>query len=93
MEQTCKRKYDYVAIFHFIVTYKQAHDGNSPALADIMREFGIPSRSVVFHILDCLVTMGLIRKPAPRVKRGLEVIGGKWQWEKIHENAGMRKTV
>ncbi len=77
-----KHKYNRIAVFKFIVAYKMSHDGNSPTLRDIMREFDISSSSVADFIVRDLSAMGLIRLPSDHagrsISRGIEVIGGEW---------------
>ncbi len=82
LSEANKQKYNRMAVFKFIVAYKVAHDGNSPTLRDIMREFEISSSSVANFIVRDLAAMGLIRLPPDcagrKISRGIEVIGGEW---------------
>lgn len=77
-------KHDRAAVLHFIVDYKRAHDGNSPTLREIMAGCGITSKSVASYAVQALAKSGLVRLPAGcrgrGVARGIEVIGGRWQW-------------
>jgi hypothetical protein len=78
-------KYNRMAVFNFIVAHKMSHDGNSPSVRDIMREFEMASSSVAQFVVDDLVRMGRLRKPAPnargrRASRGIEVAGGAWSF-------------
>ncbi len=71
--------YDLDAIFVWIVKFKRAHDGNSPALCDIMEQFGVSSKSVAKDLLDRLERAGRIRRNGGnRAARCIEVVGGRW---------------
>lgn len=73
-----KRIYSLDDIFNFIVTYKRAHDGNSPTVRQIMESCDISSTSVVAYNLARLVVDGRIRITGNRVTRSIEVVGGRW---------------
>ncbi len=71
-------KHSRQAVFDFIVTYKRAHDGNSPTLRQIMNGRRISSTSVVHNILIGLERDGYIRiLPG---SQGIVVIGGAWAY-------------
>ncbi len=79
------RKHSRTAVFNFIVAYKESHDGNSPALRDIMRAFAISSTSEAWRALDDLARMGVLRKRGAneggcRASRSIEVVGGAWSF-------------
>lgn len=71
------RRYDYAAIFQWIIRYKIAHDGNSPSYGDLMRDCHISSRSVVNHILTTMERAHCIKRSGG-AKRGIEIIGAQW---------------
>lgn len=73
------RRYDYAAIYRWLVAYKIQHDGNSPAYSDIMAAFGISSRSVVNAILGVMERGGYIeRTRGARRSRNIEIVGATW---------------
>jgi DNA-binding HxlR family transcriptional regulator len=63
-------------IYRWMVAYKTAHNGNSPAFRDIMRACNLSSQ-VVWLALRELEQMGLIEIHARRA-RSLEIVGGRW---------------
>lgn len=71
------RKYDYMAVLRYIIAYKQAHDGNSPSIREIMRELGIPGTCHMSYILKRLQADGWIYLE-PYNSRSIHVIGGRW---------------
>jgi len=64
-------------IYDFIVSYKIAHNGNSPSIRDIGAAVYINSTSQVRYRLDLLVDAGLIRY-LPDIARSIEIVGGRW---------------
>lgn len=65
------------AIYAYILTYKAAHDGNSPSIRDMMDGLGISSTSVVAHHLRYLSDAGRIHMPYGTT-RNIQVPGGRW---------------
>ncbi len=65
-------------VMAFIVNHKQAHDGNSPSLDEVMAGVGLSSKSVARYHLIKLEQLGLIRMPNKKDARGIQVIGGHW---------------
>lgn len=72
-------KYDPNEIFAWIVAYKKEHNGNSPAVFDIMHGCRVSSKSVVFALLRRLEDAGRIRLGRRcGLARSIEVVGGTW---------------
>ena len=65
-------------MYRWIVEYKAAHNGNSPAFREIMRACHRSSTSVVQMDLRRLALAGLIRYRARR-SRSLEIVGSRWE--------------
>jgi SOS-response transcriptional repressor LexA len=63
-----------------IITYKQANDGVSPALAELAAQFDIAKSQAMEHI-NHLVAGKLLFK-TPGNSRNLAITGGQWQWAK-----------
>lgn len=73
------RKYDRQAVWRFIKRHKREHDGNSPSYRTIGAEFGIPTPSAVYKILDDLAVMGYLKpRKKGRGQEHLETRRGKW---------------
>ncbi len=70
--------------FEFIIDYKTLHDGVSPSMRDIAKQFAI-STSVVSHHLNILEELGLIERPRG-VSRVIRVIGGRWTYSPTELN-------
>ncbi len=64
-------------IFDFLVTYKQAHDGNSPSLREIADACHIVLSGAHYH-LSRLELDNRVRLSGPR-SRTIEIIGATWQ--------------
>lgn len=66
-------------IYIYIVEFKQNHDGNSPAISQIMQAVEINSPSVVRYHLDALERLQLIKRSGnPRDARMISVVGATW---------------
>ena len=76
-----RQTYSLESILNYIVTYKRAHDGNSPAIHDIRTALNISSASVVWNALEALVRSGAIRIGEGQ-SRMIYVVGGKWEYVK-----------
>lgn len=64
-------------IYDFIVQYKQAHDGCSPTIREIMQACDYKTTSAVYYILKRLTVEGLIELD-PRNSRSIRIVGGQW---------------
>ena len=64
-------------IFDFIVQHKEAYDGNSPFIREIMRECDLSTTSLVTYYLKRLQRAGLLELKERRIL----VVGGKWTLE------------
>ena len=73
------KKYDYDAIFDFIVAYKEANDGNSPTIRTLQDRFEISSTSVVAYILKKLEKAGRITLNN-NTGQLINVVGGRWSY-------------
>jgi hypothetical protein len=73
-------------VFAWIVSYKRAHDGNSPTLRELMSGCGLSSLSVTFECLRRLTAAGLIARQITPDKRGLSrsivIVGGCWSYSR-----------
>lgn len=66
-------------VMEFILTYKEAHDGNSPTVREIAAGYGIPSTSNVVWWLRRLEAEGWLRvEETGTSRRRIMVVGGKW---------------
>lgn len=68
------------AMLHYIITYKQEHDGQAPTIRDIMDALGISSTSVVSHHLARLEREGRIERSRAD-SRSIRVRGGRWVYD------------
>lgn len=68
------------AVFYFILKYKEEHDGNSPALRDIVEYTSVKSTSHAVNVLDRLMRKGRL-EVVEGIARGIEVVGGKWRYD------------
>ena len=66
-------------ILDAIITYKQANDGVSPALADLAAQFDI-AKSQAMEQINRLIASKLLSK-TPGKSRNLAVTGGQWHWQ------------
>ena len=66
------------AVYAFIVSYKRAHDGNSPSDREIGDACEISSTSTVDYYLKNLAGMGKIEFASNRKSRRVQVVGGAW---------------
>ena len=57
---TANRKYDYGEVYTWIVDFKRKNNGLAPSFREIQEEFQISSLSVVYYILNVLVSQELI---------------------------------
>lgn len=64
-------------VFAFIVEYKRAHDGLSPATGEIAAACQLHTSSVRYHLTQ-LQLEGRIRV-VPH--RGITIVGSGWGWE------------
>lgn len=62
-------------VMHYIIRYKEVHDGLSPTMREIMVGCGMFSTSHVDYYLQQLEEMDLIKRSG---RRGIQVIGGVW---------------
>lgn len=69
-----------VKIMEFLVSYKIAHDGNSPNCREIMEACGLSSTSVVNYHLDILEQSGSILRTRG-MSRHIMIQGGRWTYE------------
>lgn len=68
-------------VMEFILTYKEAHDGNSPTVREIAAGCGIPSTSNVVWWLRRLEAEGWLRvEETGTSRRRIMVVGGRWQY-------------
>lgn len=74
-----RKKYDYDAVFTFIVNYKRNNDGNSPTIRTLQERFGISSTSVVAYILKKLEKDGKITLNN-NTGQLINVVGGNWTY-------------
>ena len=73
------RIYSLDHVFNWLIEYKRAHDGNSPAMREMMRAFDISNTSVANSILNRLERDGRIRRAGKiGAARSIEVVGGQW---------------
>ena len=63
-------------LMEFIVAYKQANDGLSPTVRDMMDGCNLSSSSLVNHHIEVLVKQGKLRRVG--YHRNLAVVGGRW---------------
>ncbi len=92
MKQTSERVFhDIQKIFLWIVEYKIQHDGNSPALEELMRACGISSRSVALYQLHRLQNAGLICLSGRKQSRSIRVVGGEWRLTEVALVNGVAK--
>lgn len=69
---------NHQAVFDFILKYKQAHDGISPTVREIMEATEYNSTSAVMAALEALRDQGLIKMPIEKRTRQIQVVGGVW---------------
>ena len=82
------RIYSLDHVFNWLVEYKSAHDGNSPAMREMMRAFDISNTSVANNLLNRLVRAGRIRRAGKiGAARSIEVIGGQWTMKQTFDGA------
>lgn len=62
-------------VLDYIVQHKQANDGNSPTIREMMAHFDLPSGGIIYH-LDRLQAKQLIERA--KGGRGIRVVGGRW---------------
>lgn len=74
MDREIKRQ----EVLRFIISFKAAHDGNSPTYREIMADCDLASTSLVAYYLAELEDRGQIRRPGVGRSRGIEVTGGRW---------------
>jgi len=72
-----RKRYDYDAVFNFIVAYKMGNDGNSPTIRTLQDQFEISSTSVVHYILKSLEKSGKITMNN-NTGQLINVVGGRW---------------
>jgi SOS-response transcriptional repressor LexA len=71
-------KHDRKKVLEYIISYKIAHDGNSPSLRQMMAACRVTSTSNMSYILADLEKTGqIVVNPG---SRGIEVIGGRWSY-------------
>lgn len=61
-------------IFDFIVAYKRANDGLSPAISEIAEVCSLSSSTVKYHLLNLVAE----KRITIVARRGILVIGGEW---------------
>lgn len=76
MARADRNHYLKTSIMTAIITYKMAHDGNSPTIRHLAEQVKISSSQIHGHLQD-LCEMGLIRMPEGRAA-AIEVAGGEW---------------
>lgn len=69
------------AVLRFIVSYKCAHDGNSPSLREIGDQIGVQSTSLLDYYLKELETAGYIRPRKLWQARQIHLVGGEYRWQ------------
>ena len=74
-----RQRYDYDAIFDYIVAYKRANDGNSPTIRTLQDRFEVSSTSVVAYILKKLEKNGKITLNN-NTGQLINVVGGRWTY-------------
>lgn len=65
-------------ILDFIICYKSTHDGNAPAMREIMAACGVASTSTMSALLDELAKQNRIVIGKRGESRTIQVVGGKW---------------
>ncbi len=66
-------------VYEFIIAYKEAHDGNSPAFRQIGDACGISSTSVVNFYLVFLEEQGLVKVERSWQTRSISIVGASWK--------------
>lgn len=66
------------AVLRAVIAYKQAHDGNAPAVDDLMTAVSLAKSTVWYHV-QVLLANGLLQR-VPGNSRNLAVVGGRWEW-------------
>lgn len=79
-------KYDLMAVFIYILDFKMAHDGGSPTIEEVQKEFKIASKSTANNCLKRLEDQGLIRLGRHKRSRLISVIGGEWRYVNKHRD-------
>lgn len=69
------------AVLNFLVSYKCAHDGNSPSLREIGDQIGVSSTSLLDYYLKELETAGYIRPRKLWRARQIHLVGGEYSWK------------
>lgn len=75
-------------VYRAIIELKQANDGNSPTIRELMTRTGINSTSMVNRYLDHLVREGLIDMGGFGEGRSIRVRGGRWTYEPAPDSKG-----
>lgn len=75
--QLYSETYDLNRLYNYIVSYKKSNNGNSPSFRDIRSYMEISTTSMIPHLLDKLVDMGLITYKRG-VSRSINVLSGRW---------------
>jgi SOS-response transcriptional repressor LexA len=68
-------------VLAFIVTYKQAHDGNSPTVREIRKHFAMRSTCTVVTRLNELERLQLITRPRETARAIQIAKGGRYVYE------------
>lgn len=89
MEKTLKVGQASLVVLKFIVDFKEAHDGCSPSVRDIVAACDYSTESVASYHLKRLESAGLIKRFGNRdTARNIMVVGGCWKMgEKIDVEA------
>lgn len=61
-------------IFHYVVAYKQQHDGLSPFLQEIADACLLGVSTVKYHLMQ----LEIDNRIRWHSRRGIEVVGGRW---------------
>jgi len=79
-------------VYEFILKFKQDHDGIAPTVLEIGKACGINSTSVVRHLLDSLVLLGMIKCDYGKGKsRMISIPGARWMPPTSYEDSSPLK--